>query len=148
MAHPLQVSVLPDCSDNLDRIEGFSAGWKCWNFTEKLGVHLGDCDHHLGPIAKKKKSKTQIVIYMISPLLVTKNTVILNCWFFSHNLQCLGMPQLGPVYNTFDGTPSPRTHQSCGPRFFSGEQRWKPWLVLWYRGLYYPTIWGLFHKPI
>ena len=27
----------------------------------------------------------------------------------------------------------------------SNEQ--KPWLVVWYRGLYYPHIWGLFHKP-
>ena len=23
------------------------------------------------------------------------------------------------------------------------EQRRKPWLVVWYRGLYYPVIWGL-----
>ena len=57
MAHPLQVSVLPDCSDNLDRIEEMFRGVKMSeNFTEKY--------HHLDPMTKKS---------MFSPLLVTKN---------------------------------------------------------------------------
>ncbi len=59
------------------------------------------------------------------------------------NHQPLDFPGFFQTYSPMSKAPK----KTNGCHVWKNEQWPKPWLLAVYRGLYYPVIWGLFHKP-